>query len=256
MVANIMKLHIFPNMSHARLAKIDKGNHRALSQMISIVEEGGNEATQLLHDLRSKKKGSRVLGITGPPGAGKSTLISKLIGLMRARGESVAVVAVDPTSPFSGGAVLGDRIRMMEHATDDGVFIRSLGSRGSHGGLSRAAGDVVACFDAAGFDWIILESVGVGQTELAIADIAETTIVVLVPEAGDAIQTMKAGLMEIANIFVINKSDRSGADTLSRALSEEYALSIPVLTTSAMKNEGIEKVFAAIMEHRQRLGKQ
>jgi LAO/AO transport system kinase len=197
-----------------------------------------------------------VVGITGPPGAGKSTLTSALIAQARGEGKTVAVIAVDPSSPFSGGAVLGDRIRMESHFLDPGVFIRSLSSRGSHGGISRPTRDLARVLDSYGFDYIIIETVGVGQTELDVMRLAGTTVVVLVPEAGDTIQVMKAGLLEIADVFVVNKADREGAQRMQTDLEAMLHLrgpapwSIPVLLTQATRNVGIDELWAAIAAHR------
>ncbi|MBI2091505.1 MAG: methylmalonyl Co-A mutase-associated GTPase MeaB [Deltaproteobacteria bacterium] len=195
---------------------------RKLAKLISGIESREKSALQELSDLVNDMGPSggnvRVIGITGPPGAGKSTIVDGMIKILRQNGAKVGVVAIDPSSPFSGGAILGDRIRMQEHASDKGVFIRSVGSRGSHGGLSRATRDIVRAISAFRFDYVIVETVGVGQTELDIMEIADATIVVLVPESGDMIQTMKAGLLEIADIFVVNKADRAGAEQMQSFL--------------------------------------
>jgi LAO/AO transport system kinase len=204
-----------------------------------------------------------VLGITGPPGAGKSTLVDRLTARLRATGASVGIVAVDPSSPFTGGAVLGDRIRMQAHTLDPDVFIRSMATRGSLGGLARATGDVTRLMDAFGFGWVVIETVGVGQTELDIVRQADTTVVVLVPESGDAIQTMKAGLLEVADVFVVNKADRGGADALisdlrfsvhlhraSGAPPKDIDWEIPVLATQAVNDVGVDELMAAITAHR------
>jgi LAO/AO transport system kinase len=196
------------------LAQFDSGNKAALARAVSIVENRRTGADQLLAALHSRLGRARRIGITGPPGAGKSTLTTELASSYRAAGLTVGIVAVDPTSPFTGGALLGDRIRMETIALDPGVFIRSMATRGSLGGLAAATRDVTDVLDAFGLDRVIIETVGVGQTELDVSRTADSTMVVLVPESGDSIQTLKAGLMEIADIFVVNKSDRPGSDRL------------------------------------------
>ena len=200
------------------------GGRPALARAISMVEGGRPGVGVLLRELLLARPRASRLGVTGPPGAGKSSLIAGLAALMRAGGEEVAIVAVDPTSPFSGGALLGDRIRMNDLATDAGVFIRSMATRGSLGGLAATTREVVDLLDAFGFPNILVETVGVGQTELEIASAADSVAVVLVPESGDGIQAMKAGLMEIADLFVVNKSDRIGADRMVRAIRQALLL--------------------------------
>jgi LAO/AO transport system kinase len=197
------------------------------------------------------------IGITGPPGGGKSTLVDRLTALLRKHGLTVGIIAADPTSPFSGGAILGDRIRMQQHDLDPGVFIRSMATKGSHGGLPATTKDVIKLMDAAGKDLILVETVGVGQTELDIVEATDTTVVLLVPEGGDAIQTMKAGLMEIADIFVVNKADREGADRLVQELRTMLGLTphqggweVPIVETQAHRNIGIEPLYAQIQAHR------
>ncbi|MEW6440942.1 MAG: methylmalonyl Co-A mutase-associated GTPase MeaB [bacterium] len=234
------------------------GDKLALARMITYVENDAPFVPKVLEAIYPRTGRCYSLGVTGPPGAGKSTLVDKLIPRMRSEGKTVGVVAVDPSSPFTGGAVLGDRIRMQRHALDDGVFIRSLGTRGTHGGLSRATRDVLRLLDAFGLDVVIIETVGVGQTELDIVDVADTTMVVLVPESGDTIQTMKAGLMEIAEIFVVNKADRQGADRILTELKSMVELGerrdpgwkIPVLLCQANRDEGTDKLYQTMSEHR------
>jgi LAO/AO transport system kinase len=231
----------------------------ALARVISIVENRGTKSASLLAALHGVTGRARRIGVTGPPGAGKSTLVMQLVRAYRSRGLSVGVVAVDPTSMFTGGALLGDRIRMEAIALDPGVYIRSLATRGALGGLSAATRDVADVLDAYGFDRVLVETVGVGQSELEVARTADSCVVVLVPESGDAIQTLKAGLMEIADVFVVNKADRPGADRLRSELkvmlqmrSAPHAASPwrpPVLTAVAAEGTGIPEVLEALDQH-------
>jgi len=239
-------------------------NRRSVAQAISIVENDSPEAVQLLHELAPKLGHAYRIGITGPPGAGKSTLTSEMTKQLRKQGKTVGIIAIDPTSPFTGGALLGDRIRMQDVSMDEGVFVRSMATRGSLGGLSAKAKDAADVLDAAGFDIVIFETVGVGQSELDIAKAADTTIVVLVPESGDAVQAMKSGLMEIADFFVLNKSDREGAEQAVRALKTILTFRIThaedewipdVISTIASKGKGISEVLAEIERHKAHLQK-
>ncbi|MCG3119792.1 MAG: GTPase ArgK [bacterium] len=233
------------------------GSRRALAKLISAVENDGTQARAVLDELYGKIGQAYRLGITGPPGAGKSTLVDQLAKTIRASGKTVGIIAVDPTSPFTGGALLGDRVRMHDIATDPGVFIRSMATRGSLGGLSQKAQDAADVLDVFGKDFIIFETVGVGQSELDIVEAADTVIVVLVPESGDSVQAMKAGLMEIADIFVLNKADRDGA---SRAVQELEAIlhlrpaapwNPPVVSTVAPAGKGLDAVWKKIQQHRE-----
>jgi LAO/AO transport system kinase len=233
------------------------GDRTALARLITVVENREPEMRRVMSAIYERAGGAYVIGITGPPGAGKSTLVDRMIVHLRTRGATVGVVAVDPSSPFSGGAVLGDRIRMQNHFLDDGVFIRSLSTRGRHGGLARATRDVVRLLDASGKDFVLVETVGVGQTELDILDLAHTTLVVMVPEAGDTVQVMKAGLLEIADVFVVNKADREGAERMQSELVQmlhlrpEAAWKIPVLLTAASAERGLPELLAALDRHRE-----
>src|SRR6516164_925875 len=230
-----------------RLAQFANHDRNALARLITLVENRAPETSAIIERVYPLTGHAQVIGITGPPGAGKSTLVNRLIVKYRALGKRVAVLAIDPSSPFSGGAVLGDRVRMTDHYRDSGVYIRSLSSRGSHGGLSRAAREVVKLLDAFGFDIVIIETVGVGQTELSVMDLADTTLVVTVPEGGDGVQVMKAGLNEIADLFVVNKADREGADRVKAELELGVHLSRqdagwlpPVVLTQAAADQGVD----------------
>ncbi len=233
-------------------------DRRAIARCMSLIENQAPEAAALLDQLYPFLGQAYRIGITGPPGAGKSTLTAALTRQFRQQGRRVGIVAVDPTSPFTGGALLGDRIRMSEFATDPEVFVRSMASRGSTGGLAERAQEVADVLDAAGYQIILLETVGVGQMELDIADAADTTVVVLVPESGDSVQAMKAGLMEIADLFVVNKADREGAEVFARDLrltlhlrsAGESGWEPPILQTVATAGKGIETVFQKVLEHR------
>ena len=247
--------------SEALLERLLAGDRVALARAISWVENEHDHSTALLDACFARSGRAYRLGITGPPGAGKSTLVTKLAREYRARGMSVAIVAVDPTSPFSGGALLGDRVRMNELAGDDGVFIRSMATRGSMGGLAVHTTQACDVLDAAGFDRVLIETVGVGQSELEVAQTADTTAVVLVPESGDAVQAMKAGLMEIADIFVMNKSDREGADRAAQAIRSALHLraqtsdwSIPVHMTVAPRAQGVGELVELFEKHLAWLG--
>lgn len=233
------------------------GDLRAFARLLSALEREGPVALSRYPDLISPTNPCFRFGITGPPGAGKSTLVGQLIRLFRSQGLKVGVLAVDPSSPFTKGAILGDRIRYTEHFADAGVFIRSLGTRGSVGGLSASSYLMVRAFDLAGFDIVLIETVGVGQTELEIMHVSDTVAVTLVPESGDSIQGMKAGLLEIANLFIVNKSDRPGADAFARELEAALHLDpraeakpVPIFKTSAMNAEGLDALSKWIVDVR------
>jgi GTPase len=240
----------------ALVERMQAGDRVALARLMTLVENRAPGLPLLMSRIYPQSGHAHVVGITGPPGAGKSTLTDRITAHRRAAGARVGIVAVDPSSPFSGGAVLGDRIRMQTHFLDPGVFIRSLASRGSHGGVARATRDVTRLLDAFGMEQVMVETVGVGQTELDVMRLADTTVVVLVPEAGDAVQVMKAGLLEIADVFVVNKADRDGAERMKSELIQMLHLrpasawSIPVLLTQAATDVGIDELVVALDAHR------
>ncbi|HSE96011.1 MAG TPA: methylmalonyl Co-A mutase-associated GTPase MeaB [Methylomirabilota bacterium] len=256
-----------PATAGALVARMRAGDRRALARLMTLVESHAATVAEIMAAVHRDTGRGYAVGVTGPPGAGKSTLVDRLIERLRKRGATVGVVAVDPTSPFTGGAVLGDRIRMQAHTLDPGVFIRSMATRGSLGGVARATGEVLRLLDAAGFGWLLVETVGVGQTELDVMRLVDTTVVVLVPESGDGIQAMKAGLLEAADVLVVNKADREGAHRLVTELRAMVHLrrtspavtvgdgdwEVPVLTTEATGGVGIDELLAAIEGHRARL---
>jgi LAO/AO transport system kinase len=240
---------------NALLERFARRDLRALARLITLVDNRAAEVSTVMERIYARTGHAYIIGITGAPGAGKSTLVNQLIAKYRKQEKLVAVLAIDPSSPFSGGAVLGDRVRMTDHHRDSGVYIRSLSTRGHHGGLSRAAREIVKLLDAFGHDVIIIETVGVGQTELSVMDLADTTVVVTVPEGGDGVQVMKAGLNEIADLFVVNKADRDGADRIKAELELDVHLRSsagwrpPVLLTQASADVGIDAVMGAIARH-------
>lgn len=236
------------------------GNRRAAGRMISLIENGDPAVEAIMRAVYPHTGRAFVVGLTGPPGAGKSTLVDELIRVVREGGERVGVLAVDPNSPFSGGAILGDRIRMMRHALDDGVFIRSMGARGHLGGLALAARNSIHVLDAFGMDIVLAETVGVGQSELEVADTADTTVVIIPPGLGDGVQAIKAGIMEIADIFVVNKADHPQADKtvadirdLLHMEPQRRPWTPPIVKTVATHNQGLEDLWMRIRQHRQYL---
>jgi LAO/AO transport system kinase len=240
--------------------KVLKGEPRAIARLITLAENNDSLAAEAMKIIHPKTGSAHIIGITGVMGSGKSTLIYELTREYRKKGLKVGIIAIDPTSPFSGGALLGDRIRMTELATDNGVFIRSMGTRGMLGGLTSAIYDVVEILDASGKDVIIVETVGVGQAEVDVIKLADTTLVILVPGLGDSIQTIKAGIMEIADIFVVNKSDRSGVEqtvaeieSLIDIVCSEKERKIPILKTVAKENKGTIELVCEIENHKKYL---
>ncbi len=249
----------FPNEPDELVRIACAGDRRALARVLSLVERGGPAARTIAAEVFGSSGRATTVGVTGAPGSGKSTLTSALVATIRAAGGRPAVLAIDPSSPFSGGAILGDRVRMGDHALDKDVFIRSMATRGHLGGLALAVPEAVRVLDAAGFDWVIVETVGVGQVEVDIAGQADTTVVVVNPGWGDAVQANKAGLMEIADIFVINKADRDGVRQTRHDLQAMVQLgdldgwSPPVLETVATEGTGVEALWEAVRQHRAHL---
>ncbi len=236
------------------------GDRRSVARLLSMVERGGEPARRVGAIAHARSGSGYTVGITGAPGAGKSTLTGALLSVIRAGGEPVSVLAIDPSSPFTGGAILGDRIRMQDHALDDGVFIRSMATRGHLGGLALATPQAVRVLDAAGFPWVLVETVGVGQVEVEIVGAADTTVVVVNPGWGDAVQANKAGLMEIADVFVVNKADRPGAAETRRDLDAMLDLTAsgddwrpPILEVVATDGTGVEELWETIRSHRRHL---
>jgi LAO/AO transport system kinase len=241
-------------------ARVRTGNPRALARVISIVEDRTPESTELLKALFPYSGNAVLLGLTGSPGAGKSTLVDQIARHYRKQGKTIGIVAVDPTSPFSGGAILGDRIRMQSHYADAGIYIRSMATRGSLGGLASTTADVATVLDASGRDLVMIETVGVGQDEVDIVTLADVTVVVLVPGMGDDVQTIKAGIMEIADVFVINKADRDGAERVEREIRAMQSLAMrsdnwtpPIVKTVASDGTGVPEVLKAIESYQAHL---
>ena len=248
-----------PNLQHL-VTRLREGNPRALARAITMVENRTPESIELLKALFPYSGNALLVGLTGAPGAGKSTLVDQIAREYRKQGKTIGIVAVDPTSPFSGGAILGDRIRMQSHHADAGIYIRSMATRGSLGGLASTTADVATVLDASGRDLVMIETVGVGQDEVDIVRLADVTIVILVPGMGDDVQTIKAGIMEIADIFVINKSDREGAERVEREIRAMQSLASrhddwvpPIVKTVASDGAGITELVQTIEKYREYL---
>jgi LAO/AO transport system kinase len=244
-------------VADSELDRARAGDTRALARLLSLVEDSSPRVRSVIKELLPSSGGARVIGLTGSPGVGKSTVTGALVGAFRAAGARIAVLAVDPTSPFTGGALLGDRVRMQQHATDEAVFIRSMASRGHLGGLAASTPQAIRVLEAAGFELIIIETVGVGQAEVAIASLADSVVVLLAPGMGDAIQAAKAGILEVADLFVVNKADKPDSQQVVRDLRNMIALADrgpedwkpPILTTIAMQGEGIEELVTRLEAH-------
>lgn len=239
------------------IARALEGDHRSIARLISLVESESPQAEHIMRRIYAHSGKAHIIGLTGSPGAGKSTLADKVIAAFKSLGKTIGVIAVDPSSPFTGGAILGDRLRMQQHAVDPDVFIRSMGTRGSLGGLSRSTQEAALILDACGKDVVIIETVGVGQSEVDIVKIADTVGLILVPGMGDDIQIMKAGIMEIADIFIVNKADRDGADRVSTEVNMMLDLlgmrpwRPPVLKTIAERGDGVAEVVTEMARHRE-----
>lgn len=241
-----------------QVQRLLEGEARALSRAISAVERGTNQAAGFMEGVDGHTGRAYTVGVTGPPGAGKSTIVGALTRLLREDGLTVGIIAVDPTSPFSGGALLGDRIRMQRHFLDDGVFIRSVATRGQSGGLPRIVKSIGRLLDASGKDVILVETVGVGQTELGVMGVADTVVVTLMPESGDSVQTLKAGIMEIADVYVVNKADREGASQMAAAITSMLRMTTgtldwepPVVMAQADAGKGIDELWDRVKAHRE-----